>query len=212
MDNNSFEQYKIAVDAAEKTTDRRNQSNTLYMAVVSIILTAIFLSFQCKVPNKAIALPQLMLTNLGFFVSLVWIGHMAYCKKMIKVKFIAVTQLENYLELLPLYKKKNDARKSISLNRCLSNNSSLEKMIPISFCFFFIIFGGWVFQDLLNLSKLSIPVPIDKIFFTMIFLIAFFIVIFLYKYEAGIDCYSKKNLNEDEILKEIIDFKDGSDS
>lgn len=201
MDNN-FEQYKLAVDAAEKTTDRRNQSNTLYMAVVSLILTALFLSFQCDCKKiEDILLPQIMLTVLGFLVTLVWFAHMEYFKKMIKLKFTAVKELEVFLNLIPLYKNKDIGRKNIFILGHFLNNSSFEKMIPISFSDFFLLFAVWIIRQSLPFLEYNIS--------NFILIVSICIYsIGLYQYEAKINDTLKINTNGDDLFKKMLNFKD----
>jgi hypothetical protein len=203
---NNFEQYKIAVDAAEKTTDRRNQSNTLYMAVVSLILTALFLGFQCsKEEINNVGIPQMFLAILGFFVTLIWIGHMAYFKKMIKLKFTAVKELEDYLELIPLYTNKDIGRKSISLFNHFSNNSSLEKMIPILFCNFFVIFAVLKIVNLSICPKFCIDN--NYVLWIILIILICFLTINLYRYEAKVNFKEKDAICDDELFQKMLNFK-----
>lgn len=205
-----FEQYKIAVDAAEKTTDRRNQLNTLYMAVVSLILTAIALTFPDKENvRNAIYIPffQFSLTLFGVFMTFVWIKHMAYYKKMIKLKFTALTELETYLNLIPLYKNKDRVRETISVNGKVVNNSDIEKSIPLSFCLIFLCFADYLLTTNI-LNSLTKPYNYILLIIPIIFILIF---LYLYKYEAKINKASKITQNndkdEDKLIKELLNFK-----
>lgn len=191
MDYNfEFEQYKMAVEAGEKTTDRRNQSNTLYMTVVSIIFSALLLSFQAKPENNNnLLFAQLSLAFFGFFITFVWISHIEYCKKMIKLKFTTVKQLEDYLKLIPLYTKKDIGRKKISIWGQYSNNSRFEKSIPILFNIAFLALSLW-------------KTGISNICFLIILILP--ILSGLYMYEAKVVDGTK---TEDEIFEEILNFK-----
>lgn len=200
--NNDFEQYKIAIDAAEKTTDRRNQSNTLYMAVVSLILSALFLSFQCNCKFFInLLIPQFGLTILGFFITLVWFSHMEYFKKMIKLKFTAVKELEDCLGLIPLYKNKDIGRKNIFLLGCFSNNSSFEKMIPISFSDFFLFFIILIAKNLFKMPIFGFWSNIILIFLILCY------SIMLYKFEAKINDGTKTGNSDDDSFKKMLNFK-----
>ena len=203
-----FEQYKLAIDAAEKITDRRNQSNTLYMTVVSLIPTAIALSFQCKPETATISFFQFCLAVLGLLITFIWIGHMAYYKKLIKIKFTAVTELETYLELIPLYKNKDIIRKDISVIKGVkgfSNNSDLEKMIPIFFSIFFLALTCWLGKKLL---KYIIP-TIFNYYIVLIIFIIFVCIGFtkLINFEAKVNYTSETTKDEDELIKERLNFK-----
>jgi len=137
-----FEQYKLLVDSAHKTEERRNSSNSIFLSVNTLL--ASFLVHPLKLTELATQDMLLLsvLILIGAFISWEWIKVIASYKMLNLVNYSMIKACE---KLLPLFvfslraeieaeqeQKRSSDRANIILIK--------ENFLPKSFLFFYITY------------------------------------------------------------------------
>ena len=91
-----FEQYKIAIETADKTTDRRYQFNGFIITIATVLLGFSGFSDVNDVANFIIPI-------FGISLCLVWQKQLANANKLVWIKYKTVKELENLLNIHPSY-------------------------------------------------------------------------------------------------------------
>lgn len=131
-----IELYKIAQEATEKTTDRRNQANRFFITIISLLIT--FVSLDCSTAvTFGCWFPQVIL-GLGFILSIVWWYYIDNFKKLLSIKFQILEEME---EKFPpngyMYYKaenyKNEHYKGNTTKKNFITFSQIEQFLPVLF-------------------------------------------------------------------------------
>lgn len=129
-----LEQWKTCVEMANSNSEKRNNSNNIFITINVAILAVISFSIEYK---------SLLLSLAGLFICFLWIHTLNSYRKLSTTKYDIINEIEKQLPLAPLsyeWKKLNSNNKYLRL-------TTIEKFIPILF---------------IVLYTISIIVPIGK--------------------------------------------------
>lgn len=140
-----LEQYKIAIDTANKTTDRRYNFNKFMIMICTALIAAIGTIIpKCPFYTIPIAI-------LGIFICEAWIKQINCFKTMIKIKYNSVKKIEEENDyILKTYKNEYDERESAKNNENFKSLSEQEKHIAKIFKWGFIIYMLIIFIPILS--------------------------------------------------------------
>ncbi len=97
-----YEQYRLAIEAAEKVTDRRNAFNKFFITIISVLFTAITAFLTKLNENNLYILPLLIIGIQALFYLA---KQIQYFKKLIKIKYETVKELENEFNIRETHNK-----------------------------------------------------------------------------------------------------------
>lgn len=97
-DSHLFEQYKLFIDSVEKTSDRRQQANNYFIAINTVLISIIGLSFQVKLFDNATWLKSL-LALLGIIICIIFWFLIRSYKQLNTGKFEVIHEIEKQLPL-----------------------------------------------------------------------------------------------------------------
>lgn len=121
-----LEQWKTCVEMANCNSEKRNNSNNIFITINVAILAVLSFSIDYK---------SLMLSLAGICICFLWIYTLnSYCK-LSNVKYDIINEIEKQLPLSPFsyeWEKLNKNKKYIRL-------TSIEKIIPILFILLYLI-------------------------------------------------------------------------
>lgn len=129
-----LEQWKTCVEMANCNSEKRNNSNNIFITINVAILAVISFSIEYK---------SLMLSLAGMCICFLWIHTLNSYNKLSTAKYDIINEIEKQLPLSPFsyeWEKLNNNKKYIRL-------TTIEKIIPILF---------------IVLYSISILVPIGK--------------------------------------------------
>lgn len=129
-----LEQWKTCVEMANCNSEKRNNSNNIFITINVAILAVISFSIEYK---------SLMLSLAGMCICFLWIYTLNSYSKLSTAKYDIINEIEKQLPLSPFsyeWEKLNNKKKYIKL-------TTIEKIIPILF---------------IVLYSISILVPIGK--------------------------------------------------
>jgi len=112
-----LEQWKTCVDMANANTEKRTNSNNIFITINAALLAVISFSMDYK---------SIVLSIVGIAVSVIWLYSIESYKKLSSVKYHIVNEIENLLPLKPytyewdILKKEN---KYVGLTK-------IEKILP----------------------------------------------------------------------------------
>lgn len=121
-----LEQWKTCVEMANCNSEKRNNSNNIFITINVAILAVISFSLDCK---------SLMLSVAGICICFLWIYTLNSYSKLSTVKYDIINEIEKELPLAPFsheWEKLNDKNKYIKL-------TSIEKLIVILFIVLYLI-------------------------------------------------------------------------
>lgn len=125
-----FEQYKLYVEMANDISNRRDNTNKFYLTLISALFGIVMGILKIYGNDLFLIFPLIFC----IFISYLWISHINEYKKLNEGKFKIINYIENYLPL-----------KCFTIEWKLikpeySEITSKEKLIPIIFIIFFIVF------------------------------------------------------------------------
>ena len=112
-----LEQWKTCVEMANSNTEKRTNSNNIFITINAALLAVISFSLDCK---------SIILSIVGIAVCIVWLYSIESYKKLSSVKYHIVNEIELRLPLKPFtyeWKKLNDEVKYLGLTK-------IEKIFP----------------------------------------------------------------------------------
>ncbi len=121
-----LEQWKTCVEMANSNTEKRNNSNNIFITINSALLAVITFSFDYK---------SLLLSVVGIIICILWIKTIDSYKSLSSVKYHIVNEIEKKLPLTPFafeWEKLNNHYKYIGLTK-------IEKFMPKVFIALFSI-------------------------------------------------------------------------
>jgi hypothetical protein len=121
-----LEQWKTCVEMANCNSEKRNNSNNIFITINVAILAVLGFSMEYK---------SLMLSLAGICICFLWIYTLNSYSKLSRVKYDIINEIEKQLPLSPFsheWKKLNKNKKYIRL-------TSIEKVIPILFMILYLI-------------------------------------------------------------------------
>lgn len=144
----TMEQYKIAIETADKTTDRRYNFNRFMISVMSALLAAI--AVICTTKAILFTVP---IGIIGIMVCNVWLKQIECFKNMIEIKYNTVKKIEEDSNLIDIYVQEGILRKEYEINKGFKSFSEQEKLIAEAFRLGFVLYLSIVFiVGLINLS------------------------------------------------------------
>ncbi len=135
-----LEQWKTCVESANSITEKRNNSNNIFITINTALFAVITFSFDCK---------SILLSIIGILICILWICLISSYRKLNIVKYEIINEIEKELPLAPFtseWEKLNIEQKYINL-------TTIEKILP---CLFIILYS------------ISIIYPVFKIILTFI--------------------------------------------
>lgn len=120
-----LEQWKVCVEAANATSQRRDSMNNLFASLNLAILAAISFTWNMK---------SLVLLVAGTVLCIVWIIFINNYKLLNKEKFKVINSLECSLERQPL----NDEWEALKKCEKYKDATWLERIMPIAFVLIYI--------------------------------------------------------------------------
>lgn len=156
-----FEQYKIAIDTADKTTDRRYSFNKFMITICTALIAGICTIFPhcpyCTIP----------ITLIGIIICGAWIKQINCFKTMVKIKYNSVKRIEKkYKNILKTYCCEYKQREQAKNNSSFNSFSEQEKIVANAFKIGFILYLFYVLLLLI----------IDKIYIILCFIFHFLIL------------------------------------
>ena len=125
-----LEQWKTCVEMANSNTEKRTNSNNIFITINAALLAVVSFSLDYK---------SIILSVVGIAVCIVWLYSIENYKKLSSVKYHIVNEIEDRLPLAPFsyeWEKLNNERKYIGLTR-------IEKVLPWLFAFLYVISILW---------------------------------------------------------------------
>ena len=126
----SFEQYKIAIDMADRVSSRRGGTNNFFLSANSIVF--VFLTAQ----NNFYGI-HIFVAIFGILLSFIWYFIILNYKNLNKIKYSIINEIEKDMPL-EIYKKEWDRFKSLNENNKWFTR--IEKYMPILFIWLYSIF------------------------------------------------------------------------
>ena len=125
-----LEQWKTCVEMANSNTEKRTNSNNIFITINAALLAVVSFSLDYK---------SIILSVVGIAVCIVWLYSIENYKKLSSVKYHIVNEIEDRLPLAPFsyeWEKLNNEKKYIGLTR-------IEKVLPWLFAFLYVISILW---------------------------------------------------------------------
>ena len=125
-----LEQWKTCVEMANSNTEKRTNSNNIFITINAALLAVVSFSLDYK---------SIILSVFGIAVCIVWLYSIENYKKLSSVKYHIVNEIEDRLPLAPFsyeWEKLNNEKKYIGLTR-------IEKVLPWLFAFLYVISILW---------------------------------------------------------------------
>ena len=137
--NHLFEQYKLYLEGAEKTSDRRQSTNNYFIAINGALVSTLGLIFQVKQFNNLIWIKPL-LAFVGIIICIIfWILIRSY-KQLNTGKFAVIHEIEERLPLA-LYGFEWKILKEGKDKNIYYPFSHVELLIPWVFGFIYFVLG-----------------------------------------------------------------------
>jgi hypothetical protein len=124
-----FNQYKIAVEMADKISQRRENINKFFLSINSILFALISSN------NSFILSYHFFILILWILFSIIWIISISNYRKLNSVKYKIICEIEKKLPI----KIYTDEWKELKLDTSYKTLTSIEKIIPILFIIFFLL-------------------------------------------------------------------------
>lgn len=124
-----FNQYKLAIEMADKISNRRENTNKFFLSINSILFAAISSN------NIFIEDYHLLILILWILLSITWMMSISNYRKLNSAKFKVICKIENDLPI----KIYTDEWKELKWDKWHKPLSNMEKIIPILFILFFIL-------------------------------------------------------------------------
>ena len=112
-----LEQWKICVEMANSNTEKRTNSNNIFITINSALFAVVTFSLDYK---------SIMLSVVGIVVSILWLNSIESYKKLSSVKYHIVNEIEEKLPLAPFtyeWEKLKSEYKYLRLTK-------IEKILP----------------------------------------------------------------------------------
>lgn len=134
---NVLEQYKLAIDAADKTTDRRYSFNKFMITICTALIAGICAIISncpgCIIP----------LAIIGIIICNAWLKQINCFKTMVKIKYNSVKRIEKkHKNIFKTYNIEYQQREQAKSNHSFKSLAEQEKEIVKAFKygFFFLLF------------------------------------------------------------------------
>ncbi len=126
-----LEQYKLYVEMMDKVTERRGQTNTFYISLLSALLA--LLSLLVNKDNSLFSGDQnillLILAILGISLCYVWHTNINSYKQLNSLKFKVINEIESQLPFPCYYREWEILRED--KNNQYKRLSRIEKFVPL---------------------------------------------------------------------------------
>ena len=135
-----FEQYKIAVEMADRISARREGANKLFLSANSIIL--IFIATRQELANI-----HIFIGTFGIVLSYIWASIIQNYRSLNSAKYAVILEIE---EKLP-WKVYGDEWKKLKIGedkKVYAKLTVVEKKLPHVFLVFYVVITIWVIGNL----------------------------------------------------------------
>ncbi len=130
-----FEQYKFYVELTDRISQRRGQTNTFFLSIISSFIALI--GFVSPFINKIYLESSIgLISILGIILCFTWYININSYKQLTKLKFTVIQEIEQEL-YFPCYTREWQLLKEKKLK--YSRLTKSEKFIPLIFVIPFII-------------------------------------------------------------------------
>lgn len=129
-DNTVLEQWKTCVEMANSNTEKRTNSNNIFITINAALLAVVSFTLDYK---------SIILSIAGIFVCISWLFSIESYKKLSSVKYNIVNEIEKQLPLMPFtyeWEILNDEKKYLRLTK-------IEKVLPWLFIVMYSIAILW---------------------------------------------------------------------
>lgn len=129
-----LEQWKTCVEMANSNTEKRTNSNNIFITINAALLTVVSFSLEYK---------SIILSVVGIAVCIVWLYSIENYKKLSSVKYHIVNDIECQLPLAPFtyeWEELKNEKQYIGLTK-------IEKILP---WLFIILYGISILWPILN--------------------------------------------------------------
>jgi len=129
-----LEQWKTCVEMANSNTEKRTNSNNVFITINAALLAVVSFSLDYK---------SIILSTVGIAVCVAWIYSIESYKKLSSVKYHIVNEIELQLPLKPFayeWEKLNNEKKYLRLTK-------IEKILP---WLFILLYGISIFLPILR--------------------------------------------------------------
>lgn len=134
-----LEQWKTCVEMANSNTEKRNNSNNIFITINSALFAVITFSLDYK---------SILLSAVGIFICVLWINSIQSYKKLSSVKYHIVNEIEKKLPLSPFayeWEKLKNEEKYIGLTK-------IEKILPWLFILLYVLSIIWpIFKSIVSI-------------------------------------------------------------
>lgn len=125
-----LEQWKTCVEMANSNTEKRTNSNNIFITINAALLAIVSFSLEYK---------SIIFSIVGISVCIVWLYSIENYKKLSSVKYHIINEIECQLPLAPFgdeWERLKNEKQYIGLTK-------IEKVLPWLFIFLYVISIGW---------------------------------------------------------------------
>lgn len=133
-----MEQWKTCVEQANSNTEKRNNSNSLFIAINTGLFAVITFTGDGK---------SFLLSLIGIAVCILWLNMIRSYQQLSRVKYDIINEIEAQLPLAPFTHEWD----KLKLEHNYVGLTKIEKAIPLIFLFLYVVAIIW------PLLKLVIP-------------------------------------------------------
>ncbi|MGK7954465.1 MAG: hypothetical protein AB4063_04265 [Crocosphaera sp.] len=149
-----LEQYKLYVEMMDKVTERRGQTNTFYISLLSGLLA--LLSFLIDKDSNLFSGERniflLVFGILGIALCYVWHININSYKQLNSLKFKVINEIESYLPFRCYYREWEILREEKKHKYRRLNK--VEKFVPLILSFPYFLLLIFAFLDLIGISSI----------------------------------------------------------
>jgi hypothetical protein len=147
-----LEQYKLCIEMMDRTTTRRNQTNSFYTSLLSSLLAILAIATNKDVAQfqniKFQAIAFLAVSILGILLCIIWYINIQSYKQLNSSKFKVISELEKQLPFA-CYNKEWEFLKNDSRYKGYLTQTSVERIVPFILA---IPYAGLLLYALLTLK------------------------------------------------------------
>ena len=131
-----LEQWKTCVEMANSTSDKRNNSNSIYITINAALLAVISFSLDYK---------SILLSAVGIAVCVLWQKSIKSYKQLSSKKYHIINDIEKQLPLAPFTYEWDKLKNEDQYKGLIT----FEKILPVVFVIIYVISIIWPFHELI---------------------------------------------------------------
>lgn len=141
-----FEQYKICVEMAEKTSSRRMNSNGFFLTLNSALITAT-INYHQKFEADSIFIGIIFISILGVILCYIWFRLIKSYRQLNTAKFLVIGELEKLLPKSPFYAMEWKMLGEGKDKKLYTPLTALEQRVPFIFMILYILLSIILFLE-----------------------------------------------------------------